>query len=97
MTKLGWAQIGSVIRLEMKKTFFAKRGLWVYVLALLPLLLFFAHALATSRQQEHSAQLARQNEKALTDQDLHAIKSGMTGEDVTALLGKPPIRFHWTD
>jgi hypothetical protein len=97
MTKLGWAQIGSVIRLEMKKTFFAKRGLWVYVLALLPLLLFFAHALATSHQQERSAQLARQNEKALTDQDLHAIKSGMTSAEVTALLGKPPIRFHWTD
>ena len=27
-------------RLEMKKTFFARRGLWIYILALLPLLLF---------------------------------------------------------
>ena len=28
MTKLWWAQIKAVIRLEMKKTFFARRGLW---------------------------------------------------------------------
>ena len=56
---LWWAQIRAVIRLEMKKTFFAKRGLWVYVLALLPLLLFIGHAIATSHEQERSARLAR--------------------------------------
>src|SRR5258708_26857513 len=39
------AQILAVIRLELKKTFFAKRGLWIYILAFLPVLLFTAHAL----------------------------------------------------
>jgi len=36
-------QILAVIRLELKKTFFARRGLWIYLLALGPLLLFGAH------------------------------------------------------
>ena len=75
---LWWAQIGSVVRLEMKKTFFARRGLWVYVLALLPFLLFLGHAIVNSRLQERSARLAMQNEKSLTSQDLRAIQSGMT-------------------
>src|SRR5207302_9276657 len=52
MTKLWWAQIKAVIRLEMKKTCFARRGLWIYILALLPLLLFTAHTVFTSRDRE---------------------------------------------
>src|ERR1700691_1993229 len=95
--RLWWAQIRSVIRLEMKKTFFAKRGLWVYVAALLPVLLFIGYTVANARQRDRSAQLTRRNEKLLTYQDLKAIQSGMTGEEVIALLGRPPIRFHWTE
>ena len=94
---LWWAQIRSVIRLEMKKTFFAKRGLWVYVVALLPVLLFIGYTVAHARQRDRSAQLTRRNEKPLTYQDLKAIQSGMTGEEVIAMLGRPPIRFHWTE
>ena len=94
---LWWAQIRSVIRLEMKKTFFAKRGLWVYIVALLPVLLFIGYTVAHARQRDRSAQLTRRNEKPLTYQDLKAIQSGMTGEEVIAMLGRPPIRFHWTD
>ena len=48
MTQLWLAQIKSVIRLEMKKTFFARRGLWIYILALLPLLVFIAHSARNS-------------------------------------------------
>ena len=94
---LWWAQIRSVIRLEMKKTFFAKRGLWVYIVALLPVLLFIGYTVAHARQRDRSAQLTRRNEKPLTYQDLKAIQSGMTGEEVIATLGRPPIRFHWTE
>jgi ABC-type transport system involved in multi-copper enzyme maturation permease subunit len=39
-------QILAVIRLELKKTFFARRGLWIYILALMPLVLFAAHSFA---------------------------------------------------
>lgn len=42
-------QIMAVIRLELKKTFFAKRGLWIYILALLPLALFTARAISVMR------------------------------------------------
>jgi hypothetical protein len=94
-TRLWFEQIRSVIRLEVRKTFFARRGLWVYVLALLPILLLIGHTIASSHQRERSAWLARQNEKPLTYQDLQAVKLSMTSEEVVALIGKPPIRFHW--
>ncbi len=97
MTRLWWAQIKAVIRLEMKKTFFARRGLWIYVLALLPLLLFTAQAINVSHERGRSSRLATQSQKKLTEQDLHSVKPGMTSEEVIALLGRPPVRFHSTD
>jgi ABC-type transport system involved in multi-copper enzyme maturation permease subunit len=97
MKRIWWAQIKAVIRLEMRKTFFAKRGLWIYVVAALPVLLFIAYAVATSRDQNQSASVARRGEKPLTYQDLLAVKPGMTREEVTAILGKPALNFHWTE
>jgi hypothetical protein len=97
MTRVWWAQIKAVIRLEMKKTFFAKRGLWIYVLAALPVLLFIAYSVATSHQQNVSAGIARQGGKTLAYQDLLAVKPGMTSQEVLGILGRPPITFHWTE
>src|SRR5882672_12602430 len=97
MTKLWWAQIKSIIRLEMKKTFFARRGLWIYILALLPLLLFIAHTAVISHQRDRRRDLARQSEKPLSRQDLLAIKSGMTSPEVITVLGKPPLHFQWNE
>jgi ABC-type transport system involved in multi-copper enzyme maturation permease subunit len=46
--ELPWAlwrrQIVAVARLELKKTLFARRGLWIYFLALAPVLLFATHS-----------------------------------------------------
>src|SRR5208282_4824806 len=95
MTKLWWAQVKAVIRLEMKKTFLARRGLWIYVLALLPLVLFVAHAIIVSHEQGQNREMAIHSEKPLSYQDLSAVKPGMTRDEVVALLGKPPVRFHW--
>jgi ABC-type transport system involved in multi-copper enzyme maturation permease subunit len=95
--RLWWAQIKAVIRLEMKKTFFAKRGLWIYLVAALPVFLFIAFAVATSSRQHQSANVARRGEKKLTYQDLQAVKPGMTSEEVVAILGKPPVNFHWAE
>ena len=97
MKHLWWAQIKAVIRLELKKTFFAKRGLWIYVVAALPVVLFIAYAVAMSNEQYKSVRIAREGEKHLSYQDLLAIKSGMTKEEVIASLGKPPLNFHWTE
>jgi len=95
MTKLWWAQVKAVIRLEMKKTFLARRGLWIYVLALLPVLLFIAHAVIVSHEQAQSRDLASRSERPLSYQDLNSVKPGMTRDEVVTLLGKPPARFHW--
>jgi len=97
MTKLWWVQIRSVIRLEMKKTLFARRGLWIYILALLPLLLFVTHAALVSHDRERRTQIASQSEKRLTYQDLLAVKPDMTSAEVTTLLGSPPLRFEWKE
>jgi hypothetical protein len=95
-TRRWWMQIRSVIRLEISKTFLAKRGFWVYGLALLPLLLFIGHDIADSHQRRDGAPVP-QNQKLLTYQDLQAIKLGMTSEEVVSLIGKPPIRSRWID
>jgi hypothetical protein len=94
-TQLWWAQIKAVIRLEMKKTFFARRGLWIYILALLPILMFVGHAVIVSHERGRTLAIARQGDKKLTYPDLLAVKTGMTSPEVIALLGKPPQRFHW--
>ena len=96
MKRIWWEQIKAVIRLEMRKTFFARRGLWIYVVAALPVFLFIAYAIATSSQQNRSESIAQQGEKPLSYQDLLAIKPGMTKQEVVAILGKPPVDFHWT-
>jgi hypothetical protein len=41
MSPLWLTQIRAIVRIEMKKTFFAKRGLWIYLLAMAPVALFF--------------------------------------------------------
>jgi len=96
MTRLWWAQIKAVVRLELKKTFVAKRGLWIYAVAALPVLLFIAYAVAMSNEQHKTVKLARDSQKPLSYQDLLAIKSGMARNEVLAILGKPPVNFHWS-
>jgi len=95
MKQIWWAQIQAVIRLEIKKTFLAKRGLWIYFVALLPVLIFIAYSIVNSTQVRQSASIAREGERSLTYQDLQAIKSGMTKQEVIGMLGKPPVVFHW--
>jgi len=97
MTRKTWTQVRAVMRLEMKKTFFAKRGLWIYAVALLPVLLFIVYAAVMANEQHGTANIARRSEKSLTYQDLLAVKPGMTKEEVTTLLGRPPDTFHWIE
>jgi len=97
MMRIWWAQIRAVIRLEMRKTFLAKRGLWIYVLAALPVFLFVAHAFVATGWRNGSERLAQRSEKRLVYQDLVAVKPGMTRGEVIALLGKPPVTFRWTE
>ena len=76
MSRIWWAQIKAVVRLEFKKTLFARRGLWIYALAALPVLLYIAFAVATANRNHQSQQVARRGEKALTLQNLTAQPMG---------------------
>jgi ABC-type transport system involved in multi-copper enzyme maturation permease subunit len=97
MKKIWWAQVKAVVRLELRKTFFARRGLWIYFVALLPVLLFMAYSVVNANQVSRTARVARQGEKRLTYQDLHSVRSGMTKDEVIALLGKSPQVMHWQE
>jgi ABC-type transport system involved in multi-copper enzyme maturation permease subunit len=44
MKTLWFTQIAAVLRLEMRKTFLSRRGLWVYALAAFPVLLLASHS-----------------------------------------------------
>jgi hypothetical protein len=81
------AQIGSVMRLELKKTFFSKRGLWVYALAFAPALLYLIHAIDVTRDHEHRQALAAAHPAA--PDTLRSIKEGMTIDQVIAAAGEP--------
>lgn len=97
MTRTWLPQILAVIRLEVKKTFFAKRGLWIYLLALMPLVLFVAHAVSVQYQREARAHLADRNQKRITYQDLASITKGMSREQVIGRLGEPPSSHSWDE
>ena len=49
MKWLWCTQVLAIVRLEMRKTFFSRRGLWVYLLAFAPLLLFMGHVVSSLR------------------------------------------------
>ena len=95
MSGVWLTQILAVIRLEVKKTFFAKRGLWIYLLAAMPLALFVAHSISISYQNQSRAHLASRNEKPLTYQKLASVSQGMTRADVIEALGRPPESYSW--
>ena len=50
MSPLWMRQIGAVLRLELKKTFFSKRGWWIYCLALAPVVITLLHWLFEGRR-----------------------------------------------
>ena len=87
MTKLWYTQILSVVRLEMKKTFFSKRGLWVYLLAFAPVALYMVNSVHTIRQRQRLVQLAA--EHPISQEAFNSIKTGLTRDQVVSKLGEP--------
>ncbi len=89
MNPLWRAQALAVIRLELKKTFFARRGLWIYLLAFAPVVLFLAHSLVEIHLHGVRGDMARQMTRPLTEADFSSIHEGMTREQVVGALGNP--------
>ncbi len=77
-------QAWTIARIELRRVFFARRGLWVYALALLPAFAFLGHALDAKWQIER---LSRRGpiDPAL----MNSVQVGDAVEDVRARLGKP--------
>ena len=77
-------QAWTIARTELRRAFTAKRGLWVYVLALLPALIFFGHGLDAKWRIE------RLSRRGLTDAaQINSVQKGETLEAVKARLGTP--------
>ena len=83
-------QAWTVARIELRRVFFARRGLWIYGLALLPSVIFFGHGVETKYRIER---LARRGlaEPALLD----SLRKGEAVEDVKNRLGRPSEEL-WT-
>src|SRR5579864_448359 len=88
--ELWWAQVRAVIRLEMKKTFFAKRGLWVYLLAAMPVLLFLGHAIDLASTSDSRRAMSKAH--PVQTSTLEGIEAGMSEEDVIKRVGEPYSR-----
>ena len=77
-------QAWTIAKIELRRAFFAKRGLWVYALALLPAVIFFGHAV------DARLDIARLSRGGLTDPTLvNSVQKGEAIADVKARLGKP--------
>src|SRR5207244_10997215 len=80
-------QMHYVVRLELRKTFFARRGLWIYLLAFAPVVLFFANSVYSTSEKTRLARLG--TEHPVSKEALSAVQVGQTREQVIAALGQP--------
>jgi hypothetical protein len=93
MIRLWCIQVLAIIRLEMKKTFFARRGLWVYLLAFAPLVLFVSHSIAVGHRRDQLERIARDH--PVSSAAFNDIREGMTPDEVTQKLGEPYFQRRW--
>jgi len=87
MVGLWLTQILAVMRLEMKKTFFAKRGMWVYLLAFAPVVLYLVNSINNPRERQRLSDIA--TDHRVSAQALNAIEEGVTRDEVIEQLGEP--------
>jgi ABC-type Na+ efflux pump permease subunit len=91
MMSVWLSQIAAVVRLEMKKTFLSKRGLWIYLLALAPVAITTIHSLVELTQSEQRRTLAAV--RPVSPDILESINRGMSVDEVIARAGEPHLRF----
>ncbi len=77
-------QAWTIATVELRRVFFARRGLWVYALALLPAAIFFGHGVETTFRGER---LARRG--LATPALMDSIREGEAVGDVRQRLGQP--------
>ncbi|MCY2954611.1 MAG: hypothetical protein NTU53_21995 [Planctomycetota bacterium] len=86
-------QILAVIRLEIRKTFFARRGLWVYLLAFAPVVLYAGRSIYVPRERDRLTKLARTH--PVSSDALRAIRPGLSPDQLAQKLGEPYFSRSW--
>jgi hypothetical protein len=91
MGKQSWRrQAWTIAKIELRRAFFSKRAFWVYGLALIPAIIFFAHGIQLKvRRQSLSSVTTAQ--PALLD----SVREGETPEAVIQRIGKPSWDRTW--
>ena len=79
MIRLWLTQILAIIRLEMRKTFFNRRSLWIYLLASAPVILYITNAFFVTRHRQKMVQ--RAIEYPVSSQALDELEGGLTLEE----------------
>lgn len=82
------AQVLAVMRLEIRKSFFARRGLWIYLLALAPLLIIGGHYLEARGRLSNRDRIHARH-PGVTAEKLREVRTGMTREELVKALGEP--------
>jgi hypothetical protein len=82
--KVRASQAWTIAKIELRRAFFAKRSLWVYVLAVLPAIMFFGHGL------DAKLSIERLERRGVTSATLiDSVREGETADEVMQRLGKP--------
>lgn len=81
-------QAWTIARIELRRVFFAKRSLWVYALALLPSVIFFAHGI------DAKSDIERLGRRGLTAPPLlDSVREGESLDEVKKRLGEPAAEY----
>lgn len=78
------SQIWVIAKMELGRVFFSRRSFWVYLLALFPTVIFLGHAIDAQLKVKRWG-----GERGVKAELLDQAQSGMTDEQVLALVGKP--------
>src|SRR5580692_8002641 len=95
------SQILAVMRLELSKSFFSRRGLWIYLLAFGPAALYLIHAIDVTH--DHERRLALAAAHPVSTMALHLVhegaaqnQGGTTREELRELLGEPYFKSEFS-
>jgi len=82
-------QVRTIAQLELKRVFFSRRSFWVYLLALLPAVIFIGHGIDVKVRQSRSAS------RTVSREILASIQLGDTPESVIEHAGEPIDDHQW--
>ncbi len=91
-TEFRLRQTWTIAKIEMRRAFFSKRAFWVYLLAIIPSVIFIGHGIEVKVRRD------RYTARGVTPAAaLDGVTPGMTDEEVLRRLG-PPVRDQsWGD